>query len=87
MLKLIEVRYRKHFKQFWLRGNVALTKPELYGYCEQKKMIYFIRMKSNNTLKNLIEPYVERPTGSLLKSRIKEKFIDFSYKISLPCCD
>ena len=43
-------------------------------------MTYFIRLKSNNTLKNLIEPYLERPTGSLLKSGIEEKFIDLSYQ-------
>ena len=44
-------------------------------------MTYFIRLKSNNTLKNLIEPYLERPTESLLKSGIEEKFIDLSYQV------
>jgi len=72
MLSPIVERYRKHFKQFWLRGDAAFAKPELYGYCEQRKITYFIRLKSNNTLKNLIEPYLERPTGSLLKSGIEE---------------
>ena len=80
MLSPIVERYRKHFKQFWLRGDAAFAKPELYAYCEQREMTYFIRLKSNNTLKNLIEPYLERPTGSLLKSGIEEKFIDLSYQ-------
>ena len=43
-------------------------------------MTYLILLKSNNTLKNLIEPYLERPTGNLLKSGIEEKFIDLSYQ-------
>ena len=80
MLIPIVERYRKHFKQFWLRGDAAFAKPELYAYCEQRAMTYFIRLKSNNTLKNLIEPYLERPTGSLLKSGIEEKFIELSYQ-------
>ena len=80
MLSPVVERYRKHFKQFWLRGDAAFAKPELYAYCEAKRMTYFIRLKSNNTLKNLIEPYLERPTGSLLKSGIEEKFIDLSYQ-------
>jgi len=80
MLSPIVERYRKHFKQFRLRGDAAFAKPELYGYCEQRKMTYFIRLKSNNTLKNLIEPHLERPTGSLLKFRIEEKLIDLSYQ-------
>ena len=75
MLPPIVERYRKHFKQFWLRGDAAFAKPELYADCEQREMTYFIRLKSNNTLKNLIEPYLDRPTGSLLKSGIEEKFI------------
>ena len=80
MLSPIVERYRKHFKQFWLRGDAAFAKPELYAYCEAKRMTYFIRLKSNNTLKNLIEPHLERPTGNLLKSGIEEKFIDLSYQ-------
>ena len=43
-------------------------------------MTYFIRLKSNNSLKKLIEPHLTRPTGSLLKSVIEEKFIDLSYQ-------
>ena len=80
MLSPIVERYQKHFKQFWLRGDAAFAKPELYAYCEAKRMTYFIRLKSNNTLKNLIEPHLERPTGNLLKSGIEEKFIDLSYQ-------
>ena len=80
MLSPIVERYRKHFKQFWLRGDVAFAKPELYAYCEAKRMTYFIRLKSNNALKNLIESHLERPTGNLLKSGIEEKFIDLSYQ-------
>jgi hypothetical protein len=80
MLSPIVKRYRKHFKQFWIRGDAALAKPELYAYCEAKRMTYFIRMKSNNSLKKLIEPHLSRPTGSLLKSGIEEKFIDLSHQ-------
>ena len=80
MLSPVVERYRKHFKQFWLRGDAAFAKPELYAYCEAKRMTYFIRLKSNNTLKKLNEPHPAGPTGSLPKSGIEEKFIDLSYQ-------
>jgi len=73
-------RYRKHFKQFWLRGDADFAKPEPYAYCQANRMTYFNHLKSNNTLKNDIEPHPERPTGNLLKSGIEEKFIDLSYQ-------
>ena len=38
MLSPVVERYRKHFKQFWLRGDAAFAKPELYAYCEAKRM-------------------------------------------------
>ena len=45
MLSPIVERYRKHFKQFWLRGDAAFAKPGFYAYCEQRRMTYFIRLK------------------------------------------
>ena len=77
MLSPVVERYRK---QFWLRDDAAFAKPEFHAYCEAKRMTYFIRLKSNNSLKKLIEPHLTRPTGSLLKSVIEEKFIDLSYQ-------
>ena len=60
----------------WFGKGSVPTEPELYAYCEAKRMTYFIRLKSNNSLKKLIEPHLSRSTGSLQKSGIEEKFID-----------
>jgi hypothetical protein len=38
------------FKRFWLRADAVFGKPEIYEYCESKRITYFIRLKSNNSL-------------------------------------
>ena len=47
-------RCRSRFKGFWLRGDAALASPGLYEFCEKKRITYFIRLPSNNSLKKLI---------------------------------
>ncbi len=47
-------RYRSWFNQFWLRGDAAFAGPDLYEFCEKKRITYFIRLPSNNCLKRLI---------------------------------
>jgi len=56
-------RYRSRFRQFWLRGDVAFAIPDLYEFCEKKRITYFIRLPSNNSLKRLILAHLQRPAG------------------------
>lgn len=41
-VKPIVGRYRDWFKLFWFRGDAAFAKPEIYDYCEEEKITYFI---------------------------------------------
>jgi hypothetical protein len=42
-------RYRSWFKGFWLRGDAAFASPDLYEFCEKKRITHFIRLPSNNS--------------------------------------
>jgi len=80
MLIPIVKRYRDRFKRFWLRADAASGKPEAYEYCEANRITYFIRLKSNNSLTDLIEPHLKRPVGRPPRSGIQTKLIDFYYQ-------
>jgi hypothetical protein len=80
MLVSIVERHRDRFKRFWLRADAAFGKPEIYEYCERKRITYFIRLKSNNSLMDLIQPHLKRPVGRPPKSGIQTKLIDFYYQ-------
>ena len=44
LIKPLVDRYRKRFQLFWFRGDAAFAKPEIYDYCESKRVTYFIRL-------------------------------------------
>jgi len=72
-------RYRSWFKQFWVRGDAAFASPDLYEFCEKKRITYFIRFPSNNILKRIIRPYLKRPAGRPPKGGEQVKVIEFQY--------
>jgi len=80
MLAPIVERHRDRFKRFWLRADAAFAKPEIYEYCEENRIVYFIRLKSNPLLQEFIEPELRRPVGRPPKSGIQVKLIDFYYQ-------
>jgi len=80
MLIPIVKRHRDRFKRFWLRADAAFGKPKIYEYCEENRITYFIRLKSNNSLTDLIMPHLSRPVGRPPKSGIQTKLIDFTYQ-------
>ena len=80
MLIPIVKRHRDRFKRFWLRADAAFGKPKIYEYCEENRITYFIRLKSNNSLTDLIQPHLKRPVGRPPKSGIQTKLIDFTYQ-------
>jgi hypothetical protein len=73
-------RYRSWFKQFWLRGDAAFAGPDLYEFCEKKRITYFIRLPANNSLKKIILPHLNRPTGRPPKSGVQVRVIEFQYQ-------
>jgi hypothetical protein len=73
-------RYRSRFKSFWLRGDAAFAGPDLYEFCEKKRITYFIRLPSNNCLKKLIQLHLKRPTGRPPKSGVQVRVIEFDYQ-------
>ncbi len=72
-------RYRPWFKQFWLRGDAAFAGPDLYEFCEDRRITYFVRISSNSGLKRLIGPHLKRPVGRPPASGIQVKVIEFQY--------
>jgi hypothetical protein len=73
-------RYRPWFKLFWLRGDAAFAKPEIYEYCEEHRLTYFIRLPANENLDKLVAPHLNRPVGRPPKSGIQVKIVDLHYK-------
>jgi len=73
-------RYRSWFKQFWLRGDAAFAGPDLYEFCEKKRITYFNRLPANNSLKKIILPYLKRPAGRPPKGGVQVKVIEFQYQ-------
>lgn len=51
------------FKRFWPRGDAAFASPDLYRFCEKKRIIYLIRLPANNSLKKIILPRLDRSVG------------------------
>jgi hypothetical protein len=47
-------RYRSWFKLFWMRADAAFANPETYDYCEEQRITYFIRLRSNASLDRLL---------------------------------
>jgi len=80
MLDPIVERHRDRFRRFWLRADAAFGKPEIYEYCEENRITHFIRLKSNNSLTDLVEPHLKRPVGRPPTSGIQTKLIDFAHR-------
>ena len=73
-------RYRPRFRQFWPRGDAAFAGPDLYEFCEKKRITYFIRLPSNNSLKRHILPHLKRPVGRPPKEGVQVRVIEFHYQ-------
>ncbi|GBD99574.1 hypothetical protein BMS3Abin07_01611 [bacterium BMS3Abin07] len=73
-------RYREWFRLFWFRGGVAFAKPEVYEYCENRRISYFIRLPMNEILKELIAEDLNRPMGRPPKSGVKVRVFDIRYQ-------
>jgi len=80
LIKPIVDRYRKKFKLFWLRGDAAFASPDIYEYCESNRITYFIRIRANSILNNLIRPHLTRSRGRPPRSGIQVKYVELDYQ-------
>ena len=71
--------YQKTGVRLLFRGDAAFARPELYGYLEQGKVGYAIRLPANDVLQKqiqyLLEPPNEWPSGKPIVS-----YHDFAYQ-------
>jgi len=79
-IRPIVERYRSWFQLFWLRADSAFADPDLYEYCEAHRITYFIRLRANNVLYDILKPYLTRPVGRPPKSGVQVRIIDFHYQ-------
>jgi hypothetical protein len=63
-----------------LRGDAAFAKPEIYEYCEEQRLTYFIRLPANDNSDKLMAPHLNRPEGRPPKNGIQVKVVDLQYK-------
>jgi hypothetical protein len=80
LIRPIVDRYRKKFKLFWLRGDAAFASPDIYEYCESSRITYFIRIRANSILNNLIRPHLTRSAGRPPRSGIQVKYVELDYQ-------
>jgi len=80
LIKPLVDRYRKKFNLFWLRGDSAFADPDIYDFCESKRVTYFIRLRSNAVLARLIKPYLNRPVGRPPQNGVQTKYVDMKYQ-------
>jgi len=80
LIKPLVTRYRKNFKLFWLRGDSAFADPDIYVFCEEKRVTYFIRLKENAVLTRLVTPHLARPEGETADTGAQVKFVDLEYQ-------
>ena len=73
-------RYRSWFELFWLRGDAAFSNPDIYEYCEGKRITYFIRLRANAKLYEEVSPHMARPVGRPPRSGRQVKVVDFHYQ-------
>ena len=73
-------RYRPWFDLFWIRGDAAFASPDIYEYCEKKRVTYFIRLRANAKLYEEVSPHMARPVGRPPGSGRQVKVVDFHYQ-------
>jgi hypothetical protein len=71
-------RHGDWFKLFWFRGDGAFAKPEIYEYCEEQCITYFIRLPANESLDKLVAPHLGLPVGRPPKSGIQVRIVDLA---------
>jgi hypothetical protein len=63
-----------------LRGDAAFANREIYEFCEEPRLTYFIRLPGNVNLMRLMKHHLSRPVGRPPKIRIQVKLVDLQYQ-------
>lgn len=64
-----------------VRGDSGIGSPELYAYCEEHRMTYYIGLPSNERLKKLSKPVVDKAEGRYKKTgRDQKLYTSFRYQ-------
>jgi hypothetical protein len=63
LLEPIVDKYNNTDKKLYYRGDAAFASPDIYGYLEEKGILYAIRLKGNRRLEEHIEHLLARPVG------------------------
>jgi len=79
LLKPIVRRYENKKVRKYFRGDAAFAKPEIYGYLEEKGLLYAIRLPVNDVLCDEIKHLLTRPVGRPPRNPIVW-FHDFKYQ-------
>ena len=56
-------RYERTGVRRYFRADAAFAKPEVYEYLEERRVLYAIRLPSNEVLQREIAPLLRRPVG------------------------
>ncbi len=63
VLEPILARYERTGVRRYFRADAAFAKPEVYEYLEERRVLYAIRLPSNEVLQREITPLLRRPVG------------------------
>ena len=63
VLEPILARYERTGVRRYFRADAAFAKPEVYEYLEERRVLYAIRLPSNEVLQSEIAPLLRRPVG------------------------
>ncbi len=79
MLKPIIDRYKDTNKKLYFRADAAFASPDVYEYLEDNRILYAIRIPSNQNLQREIDHLLTRPVGRPPK-KPRVFYHDFSYR-------
>jgi Transposase DDE domain group 1 len=79
LLEPIVERCQAMGKKFYFRADAAFASPDVYGYLEEKGVLYAMRIKANSRLYEHVEHLMTRPVGRP-SAKPKVIFHDFSYR-------
>jgi hypothetical protein len=79
MLEPIIDRYQETNKRIYFRADAAFASPDVYEYLEDNRILYAIRIPSNQNLQREIDHLLTRPVGRPPK-KPRVFYHDFSYR-------
>jgi len=79
VLEPILARYERTGVRRYFRADAAFAKPEVYEYLEEQRVLYAIRLPSNEVFQREIKHLLKRPVGRPARRPVV-RFHDFWYQ-------